>query len=278
MTNVLILGGTGKTGRRVAHRLQSRGETVRAASRGSDIRFDLDDPTTWKPALDGATAAYLVDPETRPNPATDPRERIPRLVPEAVDAGVRRLVLLSAPGVEFMDDHPLAEVEQAVRDSGVAWTILRPSWFSQNFSEAFFLPGVLSGTLSLPTGDGRTPFIDAEDIADVAASALTDDRHDGQIYDLTGPRAITFGEVADLIGKATGRTVRYEDVDPRAYVERQIAGGVPPTIAEWYTRLFATIRDGTGEAPTDDVERALGRAPRRFEDYVTETAAAGHWN
>ena len=278
MTNILILGGTGKTGRRVARRLQAAGRPVRTASRTSgDILFDLDDPATWAPALDGVTAVYLVEPNLQTN--VDRQARIPRLVAEAVAAGVRRLVLLSAHGVGEADDgHPLKAAEQAVRESGVDWTILRPGWFSQNFSESFWLAAVLDGTLPLPTGDGRTPFIDAEDIAEVAAAALTEDRHSGQIYQLTGPRAISFGEAADLIGKATGRTIRHIDVDPEVFVERQVANGVPVEVARLLTGLLVAIRDGSGAALSDGVERALGRSPRPFEDYVAETAAAGHWN
>jgi uncharacterized protein YbjT (DUF2867 family) len=278
--NILLLGGTGKTGRRIARRLRAYGRPVRTASRTrGDIPFDLDEPATWAPALDGATAAYVVEPDLRAG--LDRQARIPRLVTEAVAAGVRRLVLLSAPGAET-DGHPLQAAEQAVRGSGVAWTILRPMWFSQNFSEAFWLHGVLQGTLSLPTGDGRTAFVDAEDIAEVAASALTgdrdSDRHSGQIYELTGPRAISFGEAADLIGTATGRTIRHADVDPEVFVERQVANGVPPDVARLLADLYVAIRDGRDAALSDGVERALGRPPRRFEDYVTDTAAAGHWS
>jgi uncharacterized protein YbjT (DUF2867 family) len=277
MQNILILGGTGKTGRRIARRLRADGRPVRTASRtGGDIPFDLDDPTTWEPALDGVTAVYVLEPNLRTN--IDRQARIPRFVTEAVAAGVRRLVLLSAPGAETDDDHPLKPAEQALRGSGVDWTILRPTWFSQNFSETFWLPGVLQGTLPLPTGDGRTAFVDAEDIAEVAVSALTMDRHGGQIYELTGPRAMSFGEAADLIGKAIGRTIRHADVDPEVFIERQVANGVPPDVARLLTGLYAAIRDGRDAALSDGVERALGRPPRRFEDYVTATAAAGHWN
>ncbi|TCO60762.1 putative NAD(P)-binding protein [Actinocrispum wychmicini] len=206
-------------------------------------------------------------------------DRIPRFVAEAVAAGARRLVLLSAGGVGEADDsHPLKAPEQAVRGSGVDWTILRPDWFSQNFSEGPWLPGILDGTLSLPTGDGRTPFIDAEDIAEVAASALTDDRHSGQIYQLTGPRAISFGEAADLISKATGRTIRHVDLAPEVHVERQVANDVPPDIARLLTGILVTIRDGLAAETADGVERALGRPARPFEAYAAETAAAGHWN
>jgi uncharacterized protein YbjT (DUF2867 family) len=165
-----------------------------------------------------------------------------------------------------------------VRDSGVAWTIVRPGWFSQNFSEGPWLPGILDGTLSLPTGDGRTPFVDAEDIADVAAAALTDDRHSGRIYQLTGPRPVSFGEAAALIGQATGRTIRHVDIDPGEFVERQVAHGVPAEVARLLTGLLSAIRDGRDPGLSDGVERALGRPARSFEDYVTETAAEGRWN
>jgi uncharacterized protein YbjT (DUF2867 family) len=274
MENILILAGTGKTGRRIAGRLRGAGRPV--SRTGGGIRFDLADRGTWAPALDGVTAAYLVEPDLRAA-STAGQARIPRLVTDAVAAGVRRLVLLSAPGAEY-DGHPLKSAEQAVRGSGVEWTILRPTWFAQNFSEASWRPGVLSGTLRLPTGDGRTPFIDAEDIAEVAASALTEDRHHGQIYALTGPRAISFGEAADIIAKATGRTIRHLDVDPETYVDQQVAGGIPRDVARMLTGVLTAIRDGEGAALADGVERALGRSPRPFEDYVAETVAAGGWN
>ncbi|MFC1413493.1 SDR family oxidoreductase [Streptacidiphilus sp. N1-12] len=279
MNTILILGGTGKTGRRIVRRLRDAGQPVRTASRtGSDTPFDLNDPSTWASALDGVSAAYLVLPNLRPGPEGE-QQPSTRFVTEAVAAGVRRLVLLSAGGSgEPHHGSPLIAAEQAVRDSGVDWTVLRPTWFSQNFSESFFLPGILAGALSLPTGEGRTPFIDAEDIAETAASALTEQRHSGRTYQLTGPRALTFGEVADLIGKATGRTVRHIDVDPEVYLEQQIAQGVPADAARQFAALLAATRDDLDAATADGVERALGRAPRSFEDYVTETAATGCWS
>jgi uncharacterized protein YbjT (DUF2867 family) len=277
MKNILILGGTGKTGRRIAEHLRAAGRPVRSASRtGGDIDFDLDDPNTWAPALDGVTAAYLIEPNLQAA-STDRQGRIPRLVTEAVAAGVRRLVLLSAGGADH-DHHPLKPAEQAVRGSGVEWTILRPDWFAQNFSESSWRPGILSGNLTLPTGDGRTPFIDATDIAEVAASALTQDRHNGQVYVLTGPRAISFGEATDLIAKATGRTIRHIDVDPEVYVEQQVADGIPRDVAQILTGVFTAIRNGQAAALADGVQRALGRPPRPFEDYVAQAAAAGDWN
>ncbi|GGV09588.1 NmrA family transcriptional regulator [Streptomyces filipinensis] len=275
MKNILILGGTGKTGSRIARQLKAAGRPVRTASRtGGDIRFDLDDPATWEAALDGAGAAYLVEPDLRP--ATDRQARVPRFVTEAVTAGVRRLVLLSAPRAGEKG-HPLHAVEQAVRGSGVDWAILRPNWFSQNFSEGPWRPGVLAGSLALPTGDGRTPFLDAEDIAEVAAAALTEDRHSGRIYELTGPRAISFGEAAHLIARATGRRIQHVDVDPDTFVRRQVAAGASPDVARLFADILMAIGRGSGAALCDGVQRALGRPPRPFEDFVTEAAAAGHW-
>ena len=275
MKNILILGGTGKIGSRIARNLRAAGRPVRTASRtGGDIPFDLDDLTTWEPALDQVTAAYLVEPNLQMS--TDRQARIPRFVTTAVAAGVRRLVLLSAPRAGEKD-HPLHPAEQSVRGSGADWTILRPNWFSQNFSEGPWLSGILAGALSLPTGGGRTPFVDAEDIAEVAVSALTEDRHHGQTYELTGPRAISFGEAANLIAKATGRPIQHLDVDPDVFVQRQIAAGVSPAVARLFVDILMSVGRDSRAALSDGVERVLGRPPRPFEDFVTEAAAAGHW-
>ncbi|MFJ1760111.1 NAD(P)H-binding protein [Amycolatopsis sp. NPDC088138] len=275
MTTILILGGTGKTGRRVACHLRRAGHPVRTAARtGGDVPFDLGEPATWAPALDGAVAAYVVEPALQTGAG---RARIRRFAEAAVAAGAQRLVLLSAPAAG-RPEHPLHDAEQAVRESGAGWTVLRPNWFAQNFCESFWRAGILDGTLYLPTGDGRTPFIDAEDIAEVAAAALTGDRHDGRTYELTGPRALGFGEAAGLIGAATGRAVRHVDITPETFTERQIAAGVAPETARLLAGVLTQVREGgLGTTPTGDVELALGRPPRRFEDYVTDAAASGRW-
>lgn len=269
VTNHLILGGTGKTGGRITRLLREAGLPVRAASRHHGV--DLDDPTTWPAALAGVTAAYVMAPDLRPD-----QHRITQFTAAAVRAGVRRLVLLSAPGADD-EHHPLHAVEQAVRTSGVDWTILRPGWFAQNFSEDFWRPGVLSGALALPTGTGRTPFIDADDIAAVAVAALTEDGHRGQVYELMGPRALSFGEAVALIGQAAGRSIEHVDIDPDEFIERQVAQGVPPFAARMLTGIYQGIRDGRADALADGVQRALGRPPRRFEDFVADAARAGCW-
>jgi uncharacterized protein YbjT (DUF2867 family) len=274
--NFLILGGTGKTGRRIASRLTAAGHQVRTASRtGGDVRLDLDDPATYPEALNGVAAAYLIEPSLNNGVAGPPR--MAGLVQAARVAGVSRLVLLSAPGAGH-EGHPLHTTEQVVRDSGLAWTFLRPNWFAQNFSEDFWLPAVRSGTLALPAGRGRVPFIDAEDIADVATAALTEDRHAGQAYELSGPRAIGFGEAAELIAEASGRPLRYVAVTPEAFLEQQLSYGVPPAVAQRRTDLVASVSTDAHTALADGVERALGHAPRRFEDFVVAAAATGCWS
>ena len=276
MKNFLILGGTGKTGRRIASRLTAAGHEVRTASRtGGDVRLDLDDPTTHAPALAGITAAYLLELGSVSGDNNPPR--MAALVDAAVAAGVRRLVLLSAPGADS-EYHPLHATEQVVRGSGLAWTVLRPGWFAQNFSEDFWLPAVRSGTLALPAGDRGVAFVDAEDIADVATAALTEDRHSGQVYEITGPRAIGFGEAAELIAKASGKPLEYVDISPEAFVDLQVSHGVPLQVAQRMTHLMSLAASGASEAVTDGVERALGREPRRFEDFAVAAAATGCWS
>lgn len=277
MNDILILGGTGKTGSRVARRLRDAGHGVRIASRTrGDVRFDLGEPSTWAAALDGIEAAYLLEPQSQGT--EEGQRRIPRLVEAAAAAGVRRVVLMTAPGAEGNDTHPLWQAEEAVKNSGLEWTIVRPTWFAQNFSEDFWLPGILDGSLVLPVGDGATAFVDAEDIADVIAAALTDEGHNGQAYLLTGPRAISFGEAVDLISKATGRTIRHVDISPEEFTQVQIADGVPAHVAKLLAHIYTGIRDGSAADVSDGTRRALGRQPRSFEDYVTAAAAAGAWS
>lgn len=276
MKQNLILAGTGKTGRRVASRLSAAGHPVRTAARsGGDAAFDLDDPATWPAALHEVRAAYLVEPSLEAGAEHPPR--IARLVKAAVEAGVTRLVLLSAPGAD-VEGHPLHTTDLAVRESGVEWTVLRPNWFSQNFSEDFWQPAVRAGTLALPTGEGRVPFIDADDIADVATAALTEDHHAGQVYEMTGPRAISFSEAAALIAATTGKPLRFIDIAPEEFLQQQLSYGVPAESAERLTRLLVSISTGAHEHLHDGVERALGRAPRRFEDFVIAAATTDCWN
>lgn len=262
---ILVIGATGKTGRRVTSALDALGVDYRPVSRHTEIRFDWTDQSTWAAALDGVTAAYLV-----PVGNTIDAAEVAAFVPQAVAAGVRRLVLLTARGQPEGDGR-----ERAVRESGVEWTILRPTWFAHNFSEDFFHQQVLEGEIALPIGgDGGHPFIHAQDIADVAVAALTQEGHSGVTYELSGPRALSFGEVVARIGDVSGRSVRLVDVPVADYTGALMEAGFDSVYAEVLTMSLTAMRDGHDDAISDGVPSVLGRDGRSFEDYVKEAADA----
>ncbi|MBG0830746.1 NAD(P)H-binding protein [Planomonospora sp. ID67723] len=266
----LVIGSNGKTGRRVADRLRERGVTVRAGSRSGNPPFDWADPATWDPALRGAESAYITYYPDLTAPGAV--EAVGELARRAVGAGVRRLVLLSGRG----EDAALRS-EEAVRDSGAEWTVVRASWFAQNFDEGHLLEPVLGGTIALPAGEVAEPFVDAGDIADVVVAALTGDGHAGQVYEVTGPRLLTFAEAAAELSRASGREVRYVPVSADGYAATLVEYGVPAGEAEMLAGMFAEILDGRNASLGDGVQRALGRPPRDFADYAVEAAATGVW-
>ncbi|WP_245734249.1 SDR family NAD(P)-dependent oxidoreductase [Lentzea jiangxiensis] len=231
------------------------GAAARPASRSSSTRFDWSDQDTWEPALAGTTAVYVVPPE-------DP-SLLAEFVPLAVKSGVTRLVLLSMRGAP--DDDPF---EAAIKDSGVEWTILRPTWFMQNFDEDMFAAPVQHGELAVPAGGGVHPFIDVVDIAEVALVALTQPGHDGQTYELSGPEALSFPEMLARITEITGKPVQYDDIAPEEFVASMRTLGYPGEIADLVTMLLVRIRTGEEAHLSDGVRRVLGRAPRTFADYL----------
>jgi uncharacterized protein YbjT (DUF2867 family) len=266
----LVLGGTGKTGRRVVERLKARGLPVRVGSRSGQPPFDWENRSTWAPALDGVGSVYVsYYPDLAIPGAVEASASFAEL---AVASGVPRLVLLSGRG------EPEAErAEQAVRDTGAELTILRSSWFMQNFSEDYMREHVLSGEIRLPAGDEPTPFIDADDIADVAVTALTGDRHVGQLYELTGPRSLTFAEAVAVIADAAGRPILYAKVSPENFAAGLRQADVPADIVALLDELFAVVLDGRNEQVAHGVEEALGRPARDFSDYARAVAATGVW-
>jgi uncharacterized protein YbjT (DUF2867 family) len=165
-----------------------------------------------------------------------------------------------------------------VRDSGADWTLVRSSFMSQNFSESFWLEPVLAGEVAFPAGPVAEPFIDAEDIADVAVAALTDDRHVGQLYEVTGPRLLTLAKAVAEIAKATGRTIRHVPVSMEQYASALTEDGLPAEFVKLLTELFTEVLDGRNAHLSDGVQRALGRPPRDFSDYARATAATGVWD
>jgi len=272
--NTLVLGATGKTGRRVAARLRLAGTPVRTASRSSQVRFDWTEPDTWDAALRGITAAYLIAPGLV-GPAHD-------FVAAAEAAGVRRLVLLSGRGADTWGDSPfgrdMRSAEDAVRGGTLEWTILRASNFQQNFDEDVFHEPLLAGELALPAGDVPEPFVDVEDVAAVAAAVLTrPGDHAGQTYELTGPRGLTFGEAVDQISRASGLPITYKQVSTAEYVAAAVEQGLNEQEARSVADMFELMAGGLIAATTDDVAAVLGRQPRSFEDYVVRTAATGAW-
>jgi uncharacterized protein YbjT (DUF2867 family) len=267
---VLVLGGTGKTGRRVAARLQERGVLVRIGSRSGTPPFDWEDRATWAPALRGTSAAYVsYFPDIA---APGAPETIAELARVALAEDTRRLVLLSGRGEE-----EALRAEQELQASGADWTIVRCSWFSQNFSEDHLREPVLAGELALPVGDVPEPFVDADDIADVAVAALTDDRHVGELYELTGPRLLTFEDALGEIGAATGRDIRLTRVSEHDYAATLAGHGVPADVVVLLRYLFTVVLDGRNASVADGVQRALGRPARDFRDFALRAAAAGAW-
>ncbi|MEU8204728.1 NAD(P)H-binding protein [Streptosporangium sp. NPDC049046] len=265
----LVIGSTGKTGRRIVHRLAERGHPVRGGSRHLDPPFDWERPDTWRQALRGAESVYISyfpDLAAPGAPAA-----IEKLTACAVDEGVRRLVLLSGRG-EANAQH----CERIVSESGLSHTLIRTSWFSQNFSEGNLRDSVLDGVIALPAGEVAEPFVDVDDIADVAVAALTDDRHSGRLYELTGPRALTFHEAAAEIAKAADRPVEYVAVSPEVF-HAAVAQSAGLDYADLLTDLCKEVFDGRNASVAHGVREALGREPRDFTDFCRTAAASGTW-
>jgi uncharacterized protein YbjT (DUF2867 family) len=265
----LVLGGRGKTGRRVVQRLTARGLPVRVGSRSGQPPFHWDDPSTWAPALQGVGAAYI---SYYPDLAVPGAMKAVRAFADlALEQGVERLVLLSGRGEEEAQ-----QAEREVQETGAELTIVRCAWFMQNFSEDYLLESILSGEVVLPADAQLEPFIDANDIADVAVAALTEPGHAGQLYELTSPRLLTFADAVAEIAEAADREIRYIPVSVEDYAAGAADHGVPAEIVSLLARLFSEVL-GNNPYVTDGVQRALGRPPRDFAAYAAETAASGVW-
>ena len=274
-TTVLVLGGTGKTARRLVPLLVAGGARPRTAARsGADVVVDWHDDSTHDAALAGVDAVYLVPPAMR----LDHPPVVAAFLDRAERAGVRHVTHLSAYGVDHApDEAPLRALElDLARRSGLGHSIVRPSWFMQNFSESFFAPSINGdGVIPAPTGDGAEAFVSAEDIAAVAAATLLDPAaYAGAQLDITGPEALTMAEVAATISAAAGRPVAHVDVPRADWVAATTASGVPADYAELLAGLFDLIRTGNGSRPNDVVEKVTGRAPESLATYAAREAAA----
>ncbi|WP_413503474.1 NAD(P)H-binding protein [Serratia grimesii] len=267
---ILVLGATGKTGSRVAARLQQLGIPVRAGHRSATLPFDWQNSTTWQPALQGVKKLYLsFQPDLAVPGAIDTVERFCR---QAVNSGVQKIVLLSGRG-----EDEARQAEDVVKNSGVDWTVLRASWFMQNFSESFILDDLLNGQIYLPPGEIPEPFIDAEDIADAAVAALTQPGHSSTLYELSGPRLMTFAQAVGEIALASGREIHYQQVPVADYVGYLREAQLPAEMVTLLEYLFSTVLDGRNASVTEGIQQSLGRAPRDFSAYIADTLNSGVW-
>jgi uncharacterized protein YbjT (DUF2867 family) len=271
-SHTLVLAGTGKTGSRVAGKLTKLGLSVRTAARNdADVRFDWDDPATHSPALRDVDRVYLVAPVMRMNFAG----QVSGFLDLAQAAGVRHVTYLSAFGIDQAPPqvaHRAVELDLIGRGA-VTHSILRPAWFMQNFSETFLKP--VDGVITVPTGDGAEAFVDAEDIAAVAAATLASpDAHAGAQYAPTGPEALTVSDAADVIAGVTGQPAKHNDVDRHAWIDASVATGVPAEYGEMLRMLTETIASGHGSRPNNDVQNVTGAPPVSFADFVRRTAPA----
>ena len=258
----LLLGGSGKVGRRLAQLLAA--QPTRPVSRRTDPAFDWNDESTWPAALDGATSIFIVGPGS----ATDWSPRLTRLLQLAHRAGVQHAVLLSARGVEFLPDGAVGRAERALQDGPVPWTILRPTHFAQNFTEAMFVP--VDGRIVAPVGTGAEPFIDVNDLAAVAAEVMTKREYDGRILALSGPEALTFDDAAAELERVTGAKTRFEDESDDDHVRRLRAAGTPEMYIEWRMAMLNGIRSGADAYVSTGVEEVLRRPATSFTGWALQ--------
>jgi len=270
-SNILVIGGTGKTGRKVASKLIALGHNVRIGSRSASPSFDWDNPETWTEALQGMDKVYITFQPDLAVPGA--LEAIEELTKQAKRCGVKKLVLLSGKG-----EREAELCEQVVIHSGLDHTIVRASWFNQNFSESFFLEPIVEGFVALPQANVKVPYVDTDDIADVAVSALLNNEHNGKTYQLTGPRSLTFKEVIEEISIVIARNIVFTPIALPAYVNVMKQQGVPDDFVWLIEYLFSEVLGNPNNSEiTNDVEKVLGRKPKDFLDYVKETAATGVW-
>lgn len=270
--NILVIGGTGKTGRKVAERLTQKHQNVRIGSRNGHPAFDWEDSATWPAALAGMDKVYITFQPDLAVPGA--LAAIEGLTQVALKSGVQKLVLLSGKG-----EREAELCEQVVMQSGIDYTIVRATWFNQNFSESFFLDPILAGQVALPQATAKVPYVDTDDIADVAVEALLNDQHNGQIYELTGPRTWTFPEVVQEIAAATGREISFTAISLSDYKQMLEQFQLPAAYVWLINYLFTEVLGNEQNAiVTHDIEKVLGRKPKDFSEYVRKVAAMGIWN
>ncbi|NER17792.1 NmrA family NAD(P)-binding protein [Spongiivirga citrea] len=270
--NILVIGGTGKTGKRIVNQLEKLGHNVRIGSRSASPSFDWHEPENWPNTLKGMDKVYITYQPDLAVPGA--RNAIEQLVAMAKSASVKKLVLLSGKG-----EREAQLCEQVVINSGLDYTIVRASWFNQNFSENFLLEPILEGVVALPQAEAQIPWVDTDDIAEVATKALTEDIHNGQIYELTGPRTLTFKDAVTEIAKVSGRNITFIPITIQEYGDGMRKANLPEDFVWLIEYLFTEVL-GNPELSevTNDIEKVLGRKPIDFSEYAQKAATTGIWN
>lgn len=269
---ILVLGSNGKTGRRVAARLENNPEVeIRLGSRNEKIPFDWENPETWQNVVKDIDTVYITfQPDLAVPFAAEAIENFTKL---ATESGVQKIVLLSGRG-----EKEAQVCEEIVKKNAKNWTIIRASWFNQNFSESFFLDPILYGVVALPRAEALEPFTDADDIADVVTAALLDENHNGKTYELTGPRLLTFKDAVNEIANASGKKIAFEGLSLEEYTQMLKEYQVPDDHIWLVNYLFEQVLDGRNSTVTSDIEKVLGRKAKDFSAYAEETAKTGIWN
>lgn len=270
--NILVIGGTGKTGSRVVERLNLRNYSLRIGSRKSDPAFEWTDPSTYAVALQGMDRAYIVYYPDLAVPGS--REAIAAFTEAALKQGLEKVVLLSGKG-----EAEAEACEQIVADSGLNYTLVRASWFNQNFSESFFLEPILAGHVALPMAEARIPFVDVDDIADVVIKVLLDDTYNGQTITVTGPNKLTLKEAVETIAKGTDRKIQFQAISIEEYAEGMKSAGIPDDYIWLFSYLFKEVLgNAENQEISNDVEKVLGRKATDFSSFVNKTVKTGIWN
>lgn len=270
--NILVIGGNGKTGSRVAENLKQSGHNLRVVGRKTNPNFNWEDIDTYSSALKNMDRAYIVYYPDLAMPGS--RDAITILTEKALEAGLEKVVLLSGKG-----ETEAEACEDIVANSGLNYTLVRASWFNQNFSEGAFLEFVLNGVVALPRSEVKIPFVDTDDIADVVSKVIVDDAYNGQTITVTGPQKRTFKEVVSIMSEAIDKHIQFVPISIDEFKEGMRKAGLPDSYIWLFGYLFKEVLGNPdNQEVSNDVAEVLGRPAKDFETFAKETAATGIWS
>lgn len=270
----LVVGASGQVGSGVVRFLREAGYPVRTttskAPQGPDqVQVDLLKGEGLDAAFKGIHGAYFMSPAGHP----DQYQVLAPLIRKAKEAGLEKVVLMTAQGVEANEAAPFRRAEVDLEKSGLGYNIIRPSWFMQNFHTYWIHDIKTHGAIRLPAGQGKNAFIDSRDIAETAAALLLNDRFANQAFTLTGPKSLDHAEIASILSAATGKTIGYEDIPPADFRAGLLAGGLTESYADLLVLLIGFLKQGYVANTSDAVPTILGRPARSFEAYAKDYKA-----